>query len=308
MQTPAISGTSGVDAELKERLVSLVGEFTGESPSACRARVLRGVNHLRRKDRAFLDTDPRAVPTGTLGRLRRVLLPDACTSEQWAIEAAILGALPTLASFVGTQANPVMWVRPEMHQLGLHIQPEALIPLLFMILPRIADGEMCGCPGLRATPSRRSLILHIADLPGGAVMIHGTPQEDFPRIRQGVADLAGGDDATRLWAPGYGHGEAPTAAEHAARARRPGHPLMDMVSSAILRRPAVWPSAVWTRGGTYHALEPHDPPGVAAALRNKLCGIPFRIPSTTGRVVVIPESFVNLERWRCGKHRTARGN
>ncbi|MFI9387607.1 hypothetical protein [Kutzneria sp. NPDC052558] len=117
---------------------------------------------------AGLDADDRAVLSATLDgtyldplpqHLRGLLIPGAISQPQQHLEASVLDAV-SRAGF----HHPALlrMVRPHRDRIDLHLQPNALAPLLRELLPTEGpDGSFRGIPGLRAVVHRRHIELYL---------------------------------------------------------------------------------------------------------------------------------------------------
>jgi hypothetical protein len=219
-------------SSLFNRLVTLRQTYTGEARSA----VVPEIHYTL----AGLDPDDRALLRATLDgthldplpqHLCGLVIPDAIRQPQQHLEASVLDAV-SRAGF--HHPGLLRMVRPHRDRIDLHLQPQALAPLLRELLPaENPDGTFRGIPGLRAIVHRRHIELYLLhSIPKATLLL---PAISYRSWGEALAEIESpqnplrwlGNDPTPL-------GPAELDAEH----DRPHAAL----ASAILRRLQLFPT------------------------------------------------------------------
>lgn len=145
---------------LTNRMADLRHTYTGETRCAIIPEIQARLATLDADDRALLRAAFEGNHTQPLPqRIRSAVIPDASSHAQQHLEASVLDAIGRAGSHHPTLLR---MVRPRPHHIALHIQPEALAPLLRELLPcEDPAGAFRGIPGLRAVVHRRHVELYL---------------------------------------------------------------------------------------------------------------------------------------------------
>ncbi|QFU91925.1 hypothetical protein YIM_33820 [Amycolatopsis sp. YIM 10] len=220
--------------------------------------------------------------------LRAVLLPDATARSQIELEAGILDAATQAIHHLhrhpdGRLTRPVVVIRsvtPLRNRLQLHLNPVAVAPLLYELMPFGFDGEVSGICGLRARQQRRSTELFLIDVP--------TARVELPGVGRAAWCAAAAYREVRDRELGTGEYLASVAPDRLAAAEERVLAAYGRVfgptriASGFLRRIALLRQALWTQTWTTGCTDlnvewPGDDPRhahVALALADPLFGIP----------------------------------
>lgn len=258
------------NTSLIARLATLRRSYTGETQCAVLPEIRIGLEGLDSAGRADLV----GYFGGSLGgpisvSVKAALIPDASSLTQQWLEAAVLDA----ASRVVPQWSQVFWaVRPRVHELILHVQPEALGPLLRQLLPREGEHGLCGVPGLRGRVHRRHVELYLLDSdPPASVVLAGVSYRRWTTLLDQIDTLGNplrwlGNDARPL---------SPTELD--SRHRKYESAIM----SAVLRRIRLFPVlpevTVLPGGCTLDWLEGPSTARAMLALQHRLAGTSMQV-------------------------------
>jgi hypothetical protein len=307
---------------LVRRLAQLRRMYTGETDSSLMPVVTAGVQRLVPDDRVLLHElldndnvgrlfgDDELAPLPT--RVRRELLADASTEGQRELESGIFTAAGRVVNYLHLRmpadllrpARVFRMIRPHADEMVLHLESGALGPLLAELLPRVAEKEMLGVPGLRARLHRRHVELYLVDDVSATVHLSNIS------YRQWVAALTFAESLVDLgelrW---LGNDPTPlTDAERLALDVRHRSPGPAALNSSLLRRARMFGDALWlapwSRGcETTHVEWAGQPPlgRVARLLLHPLFGLPgdghhVRYFDEAGLVVTDPHAP------RCAMH------
>ncbi|AHH98563.1 hypothetical protein [Kutzneria albida] len=238
---------------LIRRLAALRSSYTGETDSSVLPAIAEGTSALSSEERAVVlralahNHAARLLGENTLDpvptRIRNHLLPEATSPAQRDLEAAILFAAGRahahLRQRVPGEAGVFRMVRPQPDKLILHLTPAALPVLLLELLPRTAEGQFTGVPGLHAQLHRRHVQLVQNHAPKTSVLIAAVS------YRQWLAATAFVQHVTGLPTHTFCSREAEPRPlcdhETTALARHRGEvpPELAALTSSLLRRQAV---------------------------------------------------------------------
>ncbi|GAB3699204.1 hypothetical protein [Saccharopolyspora tripterygii] len=186
---------------LQDSLVESRREFTGEARSEAAPPVKSLLQAMsvadRRQLEALVRADLSAAVRGDAGlpdlpnHVRQVLLPDCRSVAQQELEAGLFVAAGAAAQHlcfrvpadIARPARVIRGVEPGCAPDFLptvHLEPFALGPLLFELLPRsLDDDEVSGVPGVRYKQYQRSVVLFLADDPQARVSLAGVDRQHW---------------------------------------------------------------------------------------------------------------------------------
>jgi hypothetical protein len=280
---------------LRKRLIEMRVEYTAEPRSLAVTAVAGALAKLTAQDRAAIIDELLADGTMRVDRARRELLPDAVGAKQQWLESRVLAGLVPAVELVDKMSNPIAWVTPHAKHLTVRMRRQAILPFLATFMPRMVDGVLIGTPGIRAKPSRRSLVIYSIDSPEAYVLLASIPRNLWNQVASDIIDVTGDPNAFSLWGPPIGvvdllaepEPHPLTDAEAAARAEYFSESPIDAVGSALLRRSGLSTGiGVWRRDGARFRLYAHNPTEIGDALCDRLFGIPYRVASDSERVTV----------------------
>ncbi|OXM50254.1 hypothetical protein CFP71_27865 [Amycolatopsis thailandensis] len=148
--------------------------------------------------------------------------------------------LPFDQDHVDEPAVVIDKVRPFPDGITVTIADGALKGFLAAVLPNLWNDDVEGVPGLRPSPGRNHLDLHVLGTrPVASVRLHGVTRKRWNEVNAYLSDHQNPD--VRIWRDVRGRWH-PTekAVLHARRDR------LDAVMSAVLRRYALWKDAGWS--------------------------------------------------------------
>ncbi|MEV8609469.1 hypothetical protein AB0383_16310 [Amycolatopsis sp. NPDC051373] len=270
---------------------------TGESFQKAKDQLIAGASGLSADERS----DLRTLATATMmpapfgpevdvpPAVRNAALPDAATNAQIELESGVLDAVTRAVNHLHTHpeggltrpAVVLQSVTPLRDRLQIRVDPIAVAPLLYEILPSEFEGEVSGVKGLRVRLHRRSMELFLIDFPDAVVELVGTARQAWHAAEAYRAVRNRDELATdvRLYraAPDTLTQVETQALDSYGRAFGPAE-----VASGLLRRIALLRDALWIRtwptGCAHFNVEwPGDNPRrseAALALADPLFGLP----------------------------------
>lgn len=179
------------EIDLIDRRRRLTGESFQTAADEIRAGIAAlPVSELRRL-RALAGEQVLPAPFGLDGVIppvvRAALFPDAIARSQIELEAGVLEAATDAVHHLHNRpgsrltkpAAVIQSVTPLRDRLQLRVDPVAVAPLLYEVMPFEFDGEVSGIKGLRIRQRRRSTELFLVDAPDAVVELVGVDRPSW---------------------------------------------------------------------------------------------------------------------------------
>lgn len=244
---------------LTDQLVDQRRVYTGENLSQAVPAIKAALGACSADDRdRVIDALRGRAPLSD--RLRVALLPEALSTAQRELEAAVLKVASDAAAHLQLRP-PASMLRPA-HAFRavepfavprLHLADHALGPLLYELLPRIEQTWVSGVPGVRVRQHPRSVELYLRDDPDVRIVLAGVDAAAWDVGMAYVHRLLTDRNLDSVFADG--ELTDPERAHLAEYGRSPGPAVL---GSALLRRTHLFARTPWLRSwsqGTQWWLE-----------------------------------------------------
>ncbi len=211
-----------------------------------------------------------------LDRVSALCLPDACSPDQQRLEARIFRAVTTEnVQNASEKLLPTMELgQPAADSIRLHLaSPSSLGPLLEELLPRAADGEVWGLPGLRMTRHPRHLCLRLLGT-SATVSVAAVDDSSWKQAVKHLSEV----EFRSLWRQSpdkLTQDEIDFDSRYGGRFQTP-----PSLASSVLRRIQIFRGARWIDSWTHGPawkIEWSGPPSLAEAadsLQDPIFGLP----------------------------------